>query len=310
MGVAKWIGPATIRIEGTWYASPGEYDMKTRSGPTRTALGAGKWFPGTRQALGTTVTNLMEEAFAPEVEGTLIGAISPHAGYPYSGPVAATLYRAIRDNAAVRGAPDTVIVLGFSHRGEAAGVALMDGDAFATPLAETPLDVEAATFLLGAEPRVSFDYRPHMGEHSLENQVPFIQAALPSASLVMALIGPRDPSLLDALAVSLGRLANQKKILVIASSDMLHDPSYELVRKTDQATLRRVTAMDTVGILRDWDYDRQIFCGIAPVVTAMKYARTRGCTKATLLRYRNSGDDYPESRGQWVVGYGAVGFAV
>jgi len=284
--------------------------MKTRPELTRTALGAGKWFPGTASALGTLVNGMLEEAFVPDFEGLALGAISPHAGYTYSGPVAAAVYRALRDNAAIHGTPDTIVVLGFSHRGEGGGVAVMDGAAFSTPLGTTPLDAGAARILIAADPRIQFDYRPHVGEHSLENQVPFIQAALPGTSLVMALIGPRDPTLLDALSTALAHLAGQKKILVIASSDMLHDPSYEQVRKTDQATLRRVVAMDPVGILRDWDYDRQSFCGIAPVVTVMKYARLRGCSKATLLRYRNSGDDFPESRGQWVVGYGAVAFTL
>lgn len=126
----------------------------------------------------------------------------------------------------------------------------------------------------------------------------------------MALIAARDSTTLDALARALHKLAAKKKILVIASSDMLHDPSYERVRKTDQATLRRVLTMDITGVMHDWDYSQQVFCGIGPVFTAMKYAQLQGSAKGIVLRYRNSGDDFPESRGQWVVGYGAVAFAV
>ena len=90
---------------------------------------------------------------------------------------------------------------------------------------------------------------------------------------------------------------------------MLHDASYELVRKTDQQTLRNLVAMDVTGLLREWDYGRQILCGVGPVVAAITYARGRGIKQGILLRYRNSGDDHPKSRGQWVVGYGAVAFA-
>ncbi|MEI6564481.1 MAG: AmmeMemoRadiSam system protein B [bacterium] len=284
--------------------------MKTNHQITRPATGAGKWFPGTKQALKQAIGGYLEDAFVPEIESRILAVIAPHAGYLYSGPVAGYAYRALRENSNLHGAPDTVVVLGFSHRGLCQGVAFMDGDAFSTPLGETPLDNDTATALLEADPRFRFDYRPHMGEHSAENQVPFIQTALPSASLVMTMIGPNDPTLLDALAIALDKLADKKKILVIASSDMLHDPSYEKVRKTDQATLRKVGGMDITGLMHDWDYSQQIFCGIGPVVTAMNYAQRRGCNKGMVLRYRNSGDDFPESRGEWVVGYGAAAFTV
>lgn len=274
----------------------------------RPALGAGKWFPGTRSELSQQVQEFLTEAFTPEIKGPVVAAIAPHAGYMYSGPVAGYTYRAIQENSTLQGPPETVVVLGFSHRGEGQGIALMDGQAFATPLGEIALDAEAAALLADSDPGITPDYKPHMGEHSLENQVPFIQTVLPSASLVMALIGNRTSVTLEGLTKALHILSGKKKILVVASSDMLHDSSYERVRKTDQATLRRVVAMDDTGIMRDWDYSQQVFCGIGPVVTAMKFARGRGCAKGTLLRYRNSGDDYPESRGQWVVGYGAVAF--
>ena len=276
----------------------------------RTALGAGKWFPGNRQELETVVAGHINGAGVPPARGRIVGAISPHAGYLYSGAVAGHVYRAIRDNAATLGAPQTVVVLGFSHRGAFRGVALMDGSAFVTPMGAMPLDAEAAAFLAATDPRIAPDYRPHQGEHSLENQVPFVQAALPETALVMAMVGGPDAAIMDALATALTRLGERKRLLVIASSDMLHDPDYDKVRRTDQATLRRVSAMDDMGLLRSWDYTQQVFCGIGPVVTAMRFARQQGVTGGTVLQYRNSGDDYPESRGQWVVGYGAVAFAV
>ena len=282
--------------------------MITKNQITRSAMGAGKWFPGSQVPLKQCIAEYLENAFIPDVKNPLLAVIAPHAGYAYSGPTSAYTYRTIQENCALHGAPDTVVVLGFSHREQIQGISIMDGDAFSTPLGATPLDKDSASFLLKADARIKFDYRPHMGEHSLENQVPFIQTVLPSASLVMAMIGPRDLELLGTLAAALKKLAVKKKILVVASSDMLHDPSYEKVRKTDQATLRKVVGMDIQGIMHDWDYSHQIFCGIGPVVTAMSYAQQQGCKKATLLRYRNSGDDFPESRGDWVVGYGAIAF--
>lgn len=284
--------------------------MATERKIIRSAVGAGKWFPGTRGELAQAVESYLSGAYIPEIQAPIAAVIAPHAGYAYSGPVAGYAYRAIQAGAALHGPPETVVVLGFSHRGEGQGVSLMDGSALATPLAETALDAGAAAELTAADPRITLNYRPHFGEHSLENQVPFIQAVLPSASLVMALLGNREPALLETLAAALDTLAGKKKILVVASSDMLHDASYERVRKTDQATAKKTVAMDMTGLLHDWDYSHQIFCGIGPVIAAMKFAQRRGCIKGMLLRYRNSGDDYPESRGEWVVGYGAFAFTV
>jgi AmmeMemoRadiSam system protein B len=284
--------------------------MTIKSKAVRSALGAGKWFPGSQAPLRKLIADQFEEAFIPELTKPILAVIAPHAGYIYSGPTAAYTYRAVQENAQSFGAPDTVVVLGFGHREQGQGVALIDGDGFATPLGTTPIDKDSSDFLTKADRRITIDYRPHMGEHSLENQIPFIQTALPSASLVMALIGPRDMELIETLAGTLKELAGKKKILVVASSDMLHDPSYERVRKTDQKTLKKVVGMDISGVMHDWDYSHQIFCGIGPVITTMNYAQQQGCKKATVLRYRNSGDDFRESRGEWVVGYCSVAFTV
>lgn len=283
--------------------------MNSQRKLVRPALGAGRWFPGNRDELARSIRTYLDEAHPPVLSPPLEAVIAPHAGYMYSGPVAGYAYQAIRTVIESQGEPETIVVLGFSHRGDGQGVALMDGTAISTPLGETGLDTDAASLLTGFDRRIRLNYAPHAGEHSLENQVPFIQAVAPGAQLVMALMADRDAGTISALAQSLANLASKKKILVVASSDMLHDASYELVRKTDQQTLRSLVAMDVTGLLREWDYGQQILCGIGPVVAALTYARGRGVKQGVLLRYRNSGDDHPESRGQWVVGYGAVAFA-
>ena len=275
----------------------------------RAALGVGRWFPADRQELNDMIARFVESAVVPALEGRVVSVISPHAGYEYSGPVAGYAYRAIREDTVRHGPPETVVILGFGHRAAFRGVALLDGTAFATPLGLTPLDTESAAMMIAADPRITLDYRPHVGEHSAENQVPFVQAVLPGAALVIALMGGPDPALAGMLATVLARLAARKRLLVVASSDMLHDPDYERVCATDRATLTHVAALDSDGLREAWSYERQIFCGIGPVTTALQFAKEQGCTKGTVLRYRNSGDDHPESRGQWVVGYGAVAFA-
>jgi len=133
---------------------------------------------------------------------------------------------------------------------------------------------------------------------------------LPDTKMVVALMGDHEPETLDALVGALDALSGKKRLLVVASTDMLHDPSYDLVTKTDEKTLEKLQAMDCEGLEKTWGYDKQILCGIGPVLAVMKFAMGKGCKKGSVLYYRNSGDDFPEGRGRWVVGYGSAVFAV
>jgi MEMO1 family protein len=275
----------------------------------REALGAGRWFPGSGKELKQMVDGYMAHARVEPVKGRIVAAVAPHAGYVYSGKVAGYTFRAIQDNVETWGRPDAVVILGLGHRGGFQGVALMDGDVLRTPLGDAALDNAGAAVMAASSPRISIDYRPHAGEHSAENEVPFVQAALPGVPIVVGLVGDHDPRTLDDLVAALDALSRKKTILVIASTDMLHDPDYGLVTRADKESLKRVEAMDHAGIQQDWDYSRQTFCGIGPVIAAMRFAELKGCKEGTVLMYRNSGDDFPESRGRWVVGYGAVVFA-
>jgi len=206
--------------------------------------------------------------------------------------------------------PETVVVLGLSHGGGFQGVALMDGDAISTPLGEALLDVEAGNMLADHSARIHFDYAPHRGEHSAENEIPFLQAALPDAKIVAGLLGDHDKHTMDDLVSVLEALAKRKSILVVASTDLLHDPDYDLVTRTDKETLEQMAETDYEGILKRWSGSTQVCCGVGPVTAVMRFAESQGCRRGEVLHYRNSGDDFPESRGSWVVGYGAVVFAL
>ena len=281
---------------------------KERQPVVRRVQGGGRWFPGTKSELSQVIQEHLAAAKVSPVSNRIIGAISPHAGYVYSGAVAAHVFRAIQEQAERGQAPETVVILGISHRGGCDGVALMDGDGLRTPLGDVALDAEAAALLAAGRPGIHIDYAPHAGEHSAENQVPFVQTVLPKARLVLGIIGHHDPELLNSLIEGLMELARSKKILVLASSDMLHDPDHALVTRSDQASLKQVAQMKTRELLKVWRYDNQIFCGMSAVAVTMLFAERQGAREGIVLRYRNSGDDYPESRGNWVVGYGAVVF--
>jgi len=276
----------------------------------RPAIGAGRWFPGGSEQLRSTVCDFIDEAAVPEFNGNVVAGIAPHAGFLYSGRVAGYTFRALKDSARSIGEPDAVVVLGFSHQSGFDGVALMDGDAFESPIGVAELDNEAGTFLTEHNPRIFFDYGPHMGEHSAENELPFIQAALPGAKVVVGLIGDHDQMTLDALVNALVDLSKRKRIVVVASTDLLHHSDYNLVTESDKETLALISTMDDAELLNRWDYSNQVCCGLMPVLTVMRYSKALGCNCGTKLYYRYRGDDNPESRGDWVVGYGSVVFSV
>ncbi len=276
----------------------------------RKALGAGKWFPADPATLEHMVGRDINAAEVPEIKGRIIATIAPHAGYVYSGKVAGYSFRAARDNLTGTDLPETVVVLGFTHSIGFPGIAFMDGDSIETPLGPSALDQTAIEMLTTGRERLFIDYAPHEMEHSAENEIPFVQAAFPNAKLVVALTGDHEDRSLNELVQALSALAETKRILVVASTDMLHADDYELVSSTDRQTLERVAAMDIMAIGKTWSPQNQIFCGIMPVLAAMRFAEAQGCRQSTVLYYRNSGDEDPISRGHWVVGYGSVVFAV
>jgi hypothetical protein len=310
--LAGWVvvGGLVVCAVSVCDGRPGEAKVSTdKALVVVKARGAGRWFPAQGPELRAVVTQALEGAVVPRGAGRLVGVMAPHAGYVYSGKVAGYAFRALQEAAATEPGVETVVVLGFSHRAGFPGVAVLDGDAVETPLGRTPLDREAAAFLVAGSPRVTLDSAPHAGEHSAENQVPFVQVSAPKAKLVIALTGDHDGRTLDALVAGLEGLARKRRMVVVASTDMLHHADWDLVTRTDKSTLAKVEAMDVDGLLRSWGYDNQVFCGMAPVAVLMRYARGQGVVRGEVLHYRNSGDDFPESRGEWVVGYGAVRFS-
>lgn len=274
------------------------------------ARGAGRWFPVDQTELLSIVRGYTgDENHLPSFSNRIVAAISPHAGFIYSGRIAGITFRSLKDNASVPGfSPETVVIVGFPHRVPVTGVALLDGSAIVTPLGKAVLDEEGARLMVQASKIIHFDARPHAMEHSAENQVPFAQFAIPDSRMILAIMGDHSDETVNELVKALKALAAKKRVVVVASTDLLHDPDYDKVTRTDKATLKTITGLEDTRLLAKWSPTEQVCCGIGPVVTAMRFARSQGCPGGVLLQYRNSGDDFPESRGQWVVGYGAVVF--
>ena len=271
-------------------------------------VGDGRWFPANPSVLRTDIERYLEEAQVERPTERIVSALAPHAGYRYSGPVAGHTFSAIRHG--YRDQNPLVVILGFTHRESFNGVAIMDADSLESPLGSVSLDRQASDLLIQSSPHFFYDSTPHQGEWSAENEIPFIQVALPDSPVVMALMGDSSQPIATDIANALFDLSQQRPLILIASTDMTHDPDYDLVSRNDRASLARIEDMDLTGLRKEWSPRTQNFCGIGPVSVAMELARLSGCTHGQVLHYRNSGDDFPESRGEWVVGYCSAIFTV
>ncbi len=281
--------------------------MKMQGTVVHEAQGAGHWYPADRASLELVVDRYLEDALMPPADTRMVAGIAPHAGYLFSGLTTGYTFRALRESAAAGHPVDTVVVLGISHREAFEGIILMDGHVLRTPLGDLQLDNEAATLMAQGSSRIRLGYGPHGVEHSVDNLTPFLQRALPHARLVAALVGNHDQANADALQTALDLLDGERKIAVIASTDLLHDPDYHTVQETDKQTLAQIASLDEDSLLAAWQPTKQVCCGLCAVLPVMRFARARG-TEAEVLHYCTSGDRQPRSRGDWVVGYGAVRF--
>ncbi|MFQ5577638.1 MAG: AmmeMemoRadiSam system protein B [Anaerolineae bacterium] len=250
---------------------------------------AGTFYPSQAGELKKQITAFLNAAPGNGADTRAI--IAPHAGYIYSGPVAACAYRYLADSHAAE-TVRRVVLLGPAHYVPVAGLALSSAAAFATPLGSVPLDAPTAEKLL-ALPHVSALEAAHRREHSLEVHLPFFQSVLGSFSLVPLVVGDAAPA---EVAEVLEQVWNPPQTLIVVSSDLSHFHDYNTARQLDQATARAIEALQPGSI------DREQACGRIPVQGLLLLARKLKL-KAKTVDLRNSGDTAgPRDR---VVGYGA-----
>jgi len=259
-------------------------------GATRQPAVAGSFYPAGPKELRAQVERLLHEARPPALSAKAL--IAPHAGYIYSGPIAATAYATLAPRA---GDIRRVVLLGPSHFVPFRGLALPDADAFATPLGRVELD-RAALILLQGHPAVTVLDEAHAREHSLEVQVPFLQVALQEFTLVPLAVGHADPA---QTAAVLELLWGDSETLIVISSDLSHYRSYEAAAVIDAETARAIERLDGEPL------DGEHACGCHPIRGLLRVARTRGMEVVPLDR-RSSGDTAGDKRR--VVGYGAWAF--
>jgi AmmeMemoRadiSam system protein B len=257
----------------------------------RPAAVAGMFYPGSSSALARDLQQMLSHT--PPASGLRPKAIiAPHAGYVYSGPVAASVYAPLAD---LRESIRRVILLGPTHRVAVDGLALPSSRAFATPLGVVQLDQEAMASIEPL-PQVIVSDAAHALEHSLEVQLPFLQTVLSGFTLLPLAVGRASAA---EVAEVLECLWGGDETLIVISSDLSHYLPYALARETDSNTARHIVALDA-------HLDHQQACGATPVNGLLLAARRHGL-QAQLLDLRNSGDTAGDrSR---VVGYGAFCFS-
>ncbi|MFW5940376.1 MAG: AmmeMemoRadiSam system protein B [Chloroflexota bacterium] len=246
---------------------------------------AGQFYPAEAAVLRQMVLGFLRDAHGDDSMPRAI--IAPHAGYIYSGPIAASAYARVSAGAE---AVKRVVLMGPAHRAAVRGLAASSADAFATPLGEVLLDREALESVVGL-PQVHYDDEAHEPEHGLEVHLPFLQLVLSSFRLAPLIVGVADPA--DVAEVIQSLLDDETTLLVI-SSDLSHYQSYESARRLDAETSRRIET------LRDLRMDQA--CGQYAINGLLHVARQRGW-QAQTVDLRNSGDTAGSRR--QVVGYGA-----
>jgi AmmeMemoRadiSam system protein B len=249
------------------------------------------FYPGRPNSLRTELGELLDPAGSVPAGRAPKLLIVPHAGYVYSGPVAAAAYGRLRGIArSVR----RVVLLGPTHRVAVRGVAIPTASAFATPLGDVQLDLETLQ-RLAAMPHVVTSDAAHASEHSLEVQLPFLQTVLADFRLVPLAVGSIAG---DDLANVLDTIWGGDETLIVVSSDLSHYHPYAEAKALDRSTVERILALAT-GI------DHEHACGATPINAALALARRRGL-QPQLLAMSNSGDTAGDrSR---VVGYCAIAF--
>lgn len=261
----------------------------------RQSVVAGQFYPGQKNALEKT----LKEFLAHGNPQPVLGVIAPHAGYIYSGAIAGQVFAETR-------VPQKVIILGNNHHGYGHPAAIFPSGSWVTPLGETPVDEDLSRRLRERCVLLAEDAVAHEPEHSLEVQLPFIQACSPHASIVPICIG-QNP-LVDLLTIgrAIGDVVSEapEDILLVASTDMTHYESAHDARKKDHLAIRKIEELDPEGLYRVVVEKGISMCGVMPVVVLLAAVKRLKANSARLVGYATSGDvtgDHSE-----VVGYAGL----
>ncbi len=257
---------------------------------------ADRFYPGSSSALVKEVQHLMGKSRPDKLDA--IAVVCPHAGYMYSGGVAAETLGQVT-------IPETVVILGPNHHGRGADIALST-DTWQMPMGDVPIDIDLAELLQRKSKSVKNDESAHQFEHSLEVQVPFLQEMqrnLKIVPLVLARLSYQDCEQL-ATCIAESIIESDKKILIVASSDMTHYEPRRIAVKKDSLALDRLLGLDPAGLYQVVTEQQISMCGFIPATVAVLASLKMGAKQAKLVRYTDSGEISGDT--DQVVGYAGV----
>jgi len=262
----------------------------------RSPVVAGQFYPGSPDGLRRMIESMVDKK-TEKIEA--IGLVSPHAGYIYSGAVAAAVISRVKFK-------DTFVILGPNHTGRGKAFSIMSEGTWKTPLGDIEIDSELGKRILATSSCLEEDHLAHQFEHSLEVQVPFLQYFKPDVRIVPMVIGHASGALYKKIGSELANAVKESKkgIIILASSDMTHYEPHETARKKDSQAIEAILDLDEDELLRRVDEFDISMCGYAPVVSLISAAKELGAKKAELIKYQTSGDtsgDYGS-----VVGYAGI----
>lgn len=275
---------------------------------------AGGFYPADPAALTVMMDAMLSRVPASSIDGEILAVVAPHAGYLYSGPVAAYTYAALKGRSYAR-----VVVIAPSHHEAFSFTSVYEGDGYVTPLGTVPVDKQFANELTKMGRSIQLSERGHEAarqeaEHAIEVQLPWLQHVLGSFSLIPIVMGDQSYKSCRALGVALARLIQSSgthqhlnqgsgDTLIVASSDLSHHHTYKEAEEIDHKTLNAIESWDYLSMSRNFAAGSWEACGGAPIVASMIAAERMGANQAHVLNYANSGDVTSEY--QHVVGYSA-----
>jgi AmmeMemoRadiSam system protein B len=230
----------------------------------------------------------------------VIALVAPHAGYMYSGAVAAKGYAYMAED----GRPDAVVLLGPNHTGYGTGVSIMVGGVWRTPLGDLRINMELATAIQQRSEFMDVDAAAHLYEHSIEVQLPFLQYVYGPIPFVPICMRMQDVEVSRDVGAAIAHAAVGKNVAIIASTDLNHYEAQSIAEEKDQLALDAVRRLDEAALQAVVEAHGISMCGYGPVSAAIVASKTLGAAKAVVLQHKTSGDITGDRR--QVVGYAAA----
>jgi len=286
--------------------------------PVRLPVVAGQFYPGDRESCVRMIKQCLPAGPSPDLPGKIVAGLVPHAGWVFSGAVAARVFAAIH----ARGAPETFFLLSAVHRWGGARSAVYARGRWATPLGEVEVDEELATDVLKAGADLLADSpEAHTGEHSVEVQVPFVQYLFPKSKIVPVLIPPDDNAAHVGEVIGQAIHTAQKSVVIVGTTDLTHygrtyygfapagtgERALEWVRANDERVIGLILALRAEDVVTETTTHHNA-CGGGAVAATVAAARTLGAEKGYLLEYTTSHHVMPQGPATDFVGYAAIVF--